>query len=61
MNRTKNTKKAENLAAVHTHTHTHTHVIYGNKKTLFNKVLLIIHKKIKEDRSIMPVAIVDTG
>ena len=44
MNRTKNTKKAESLVAVHTHTH----VIYGNKK-------------IKEDRSIMPVAIVDTG
>ena len=46
MNRTKNTKKAENLAAVHTHTHTHTCNLRNNK-TLINKVLLIIYRIIK--------------
>ena len=42
-------KIAESIGTVHTHTHTHTHthVIYGNNKTLLNKVLLIIYRIIK--------------
>ena len=44
-------KIAENLAGVHTHTHTHTGSLNNNKKI----------NKLKKDRNINPVSILDTG
>ena len=46
-------KHAESLARVHTHTHTHTHTGSLND----NKTI----DKIKRDRNIIPVPILDTG
>ena len=44
-------KIAENLAGVHTHTHTHTGSLNNNKKI----------NKVKKDRNINLVSILDTG
>ena len=44
-------KKPEILAGVHTHTHTHTGSLNNNKKI----------NKLKKDRNINPLSILDTG